>query len=75
MELKPHMESVGITWLVVFICLGLILLQGFFVFFIVGDKGPPDWDYGTVKDLPGQSPYAIYEKLPYAQHVRGFKGD
>jgi hypothetical protein len=75
MEPETPEESAGTTWLVVLFCIGIVLLQGFFAFFHVGDKGPPDWDYRTVPDVPGQSPYAVYETLPYGQHVRGEKGE
>jgi hypothetical protein len=53
----------------------LILIQGLFAFSVVGDRGQPDWDYRPVKDVPGESPYAVYEKLPYPQHVRGAEGE
>jgi hypothetical protein len=28
-----------------------------------------------VKDVPGESPYAIYEYLPFPQHVEGHESD
>ncbi len=61
--------------MVVLICVAVVLLQGFLTFFVVGDKGQPDWDYRPVKDVPGQSPYATYETLPHGQHVRGTRGE
>ena len=36
----------------------LFLLWGLFIFFMVGDKGPPSWDFGVMEDIPGQSPYS-----------------
>jgi len=36
----------------------LFLLWGLFIFIMVGDKGPPSWDFGTMEDIPGQSPYS-----------------
>lgn len=42
----------GIIIALLFICWGLI------IFFLVGDKGPPAWDFGVVEDIPGQSPYS-----------------
>jgi hypothetical protein len=63
------------TWLVIFFLLAFILLKGFFSFFVVGDKGQPTWDYRPVKDVPGESPYAVYRVLPHPQHVRGDKGE
>lgn len=62
-------------WLVILFLVAIILGQGFFSFFVVGDRGQPDWDYRPVKDVPGESPYAIYEPLPHGQHVRGDKGE
>jgi hypothetical protein len=75
MERKIPKESTFGAWVVLCLLVLLILVQGFFAYFAVGDLGQPDWDYRPVKDVPGQSPYAIYEKLPYPQHVRGEKGE
>ncbi|MEW6443104.1 MAG: hypothetical protein AB1640_19375 [bacterium] len=53
-------------------------LFGLFVFFTVGDKGPPPWSYGSIADVPGDSPYSSVEStwipgqtlpLPPEQHV------
>ncbi len=60
----------------------IALALGFFIygvtmFFIVGDKGPPDWDFGTVEDIPGQSIYSTNPAIlgpagiPEPQHVKG----
>ncbi len=68
-------ESARFTWTVVFLLAGFILAKGFFTFFVVGDLGQPTWDYRPVRDVPGESPYAVYEKLPHPQHVRGEKGE
>jgi hypothetical protein len=70
-----HKESIVRTWLVIFGLLALILGKGFFAFFVVSDLGMPDWDYRPVLDVPAESPYAVYHKLPYPQHVRGPKGE
>ncbi len=47
-------RSMGIVtaMAVFFFCWGLM------IFFTVGEKGPPSWDFGTTQDIPGQSPYA-----------------
>ena len=68
-------ESVLYTWLVIWLLVLVILLQGQFAFKMVGDPGQPTWDYRAVKDVPGQSPYAIYQLLPAPQHVRGKNGE
>jgi len=41
----------------------------------VGDLGQPTWNYRPVKDVPGESPYAVYQAQPYPQHVKGAKGE
>jgi hypothetical protein len=63
------------SWVILGLILAFILTKGVFAFVAVGDRGMPDWDYRPVKDVPGQSPYAVYEKLPNPQHVRGSGGE
>ena len=75
MQTEQHQSSVFSTWLIVILLVLLVLAQGAFSFLVVGDRGQPDWDYRQVKDVPGESPYAIYEPLPYPQHIRGQKGE
>ena len=53
-------------WIVVCAIAALFAAYGFLAFFIIGDKGPPDWDYGSIKDVPGQSVYSTY---PYRAHA------
>ena len=62
------------TWAVVILLMLLILFKGALSFFVVGDLGQPTWDYRPVPDVPGESPYAIYQPLPYPQHVLGPEG-
>jgi hypothetical protein len=75
LEQTTPKESSFATWVVIVLLLALILVKGFFAFFAVGDRGQPTWDYRPVQDVPGESPYAVYEPLPYPQHVRGQKGE
>jgi hypothetical protein len=63
------------TWFWLAVIVGIILFKGLFSFFVVSDLGQPTWSYRSVSDLPASSPYAIYPKLPYQQHVRGSKGE
>ena len=63
------------SWLMIGLMLAFILGKGMLCFFTVGDGGQPTWDYRPVKDVPGESPYAVYGVLPYPQHVRGDKGE
>ena len=75
MEETAHKESTLATWVVILLCVLLVLIQGLFAFSVVGDRGQPNWDYRPVKDVPGESPYAIYETLPHPQHVKGAEGE
>ena len=45
-------------WLIVIAMAFLFVLWGLFIFFAVGDKGPPPWDFGVIQDVPGESPYS-----------------
>jgi hypothetical protein len=63
----------------------IFLAWGGLIFFAVGDKGQPSWDFGVVKDVPGSSRYsthapassakpgAVEEKVE-VQHVEGRQG-
>ncbi len=45
-------------WFVPLAIAVLFFLWGILIFFMVGDKGPPTWNFGVVQDIPGQSPYS-----------------
>ncbi len=59
------------------------LLYGLFMFCAIGDKGPPEWDFGIVEDIPGASVYSTNQPItggtatPEPQHVlqRPLKAD
>ena len=68
-------ESVFATWVFIFLLVLYFLFYSLFTYRHVGDMGQPTWDYRPVKDVPGQSPYAIYETLPHPQHVKGAEGE
>ena len=70
-----HRESTLMTWFVIFLLLLIVAFKGGLAYFIVGDRGMPDWDYRPVKDVPGESPYAVYEVFPFPQHVQGDKSE
>lgn len=74
-EHVEHEGSAVKTWLVVFLLLLVIGFQGALSYFLVGDRGQPDWDLRPVKDVPGESPYAVYEYFPFPQHVKGEDAD
>jgi hypothetical protein len=59
-------------WLIVVGVALLFLVWGLFIYFAIGDKGPPPWDFNVVKDIPGQSPVSTEPKGaagPFPQHV------
>ena len=62
-------------WLIVCTLAILFLIYGVFMYFVVGDKGPPDWNFGNVEDIPGQSVYSTHPAVrgaactPEPQHV------
>lgn len=60
------------AWLIILTIALLFLVYGFFMFFAVGDKGPPIWDFGVVQDIPGESVYSTHSSgasEPEPQHV------
>ena len=77
MEHLQHPSSAFKTWLLVLFFIAIVAFQGWLAYNLIGDLGQPDWDYRPIKDVPGESPYAIsdpYHALPYPQHVRGEQG-
>ena len=62
-------------WLIILALAFLFICWGLFTFFTVGDKGPPSWDFGVVRDIPGESPYSTQrdhegkDPEPQPQHV------
>ncbi len=47
-------------WLIICGMSVAFALYGVFAFFVIGDKGPPGWDFGGVQDIPGGSEYSTY---------------
>lgn len=47
-------------WLIVCGISLAFVAYGIFAFRVVGDKGPSDWDFGGVQDIPGGSEYSTY---------------
>jgi hypothetical protein len=75
MDVVKHTESLSRTWIWLMVMLAIILFKGFFAFFVVSDMGQPTWSFRPVRDVPGSSPYAIYQLLPHSQHIRGAEGE
>ncbi|MEE8399878.1 MAG: hypothetical protein V3S89_12790 [Desulfobacterales bacterium] len=63
------------TWVIISLLVSFVLIKGIYALIVVNDQGQPGWDYRPVKDIPGESPYAIYQKLPHPQHVDGTEGE
>jgi hypothetical protein len=59
------------SWMIILGIAILFLCYGLFMFFVVGDKGPPVWDFGVVEDIPGESIYSTHpgKSAPEPQHV------
>ncbi len=61
-------------WIIVLAIALIFVIYGLFAYFIIGDNQPPDWDFGAVKDVPGESVYSTYPyrgrtEAPRPQHV------
>ncbi len=67
--------SVLKTYIVIAAVVALILFKGALALVMVGDQGQPDWDYRPILDVPAESPYAVYQPLPYPQHIIGARGE
>jgi len=77
MDQHIHDTSAVKTGLLILLMVGWGLFKGWLAYTVIGNLGPPDWDYRPILDVPGESPYTInnpYHPLPYAQHVRGALG-
>ena len=77
MDHPKHQISVLKTWFLILFFVAIVAFQGWLAYNLIGDLGQPDWDYRPIKDVPGESSYAIYDPyhaLPYPQHVRGKQG-
>ena len=59
--MQTHARSERSTWIIILMMVLFILGKGLLVY--------------PVPDVPGESPYAIYEPLPHRQHVRGRMGE
>lgn len=46
------------TWIIVLLMAVGILTYGLVVYTTIGDRGTPGWSYGSVADVPGESPFS-----------------
>lgn len=56
-------RSKPFTWAVLTGMAVTFLLWGLLLFFVIGDKGPPEWDFSIVPDIPGESVYSTHTPL------------
>ena len=72
-----HGKGAARSLLFIFVLAASFLAWGFLLFYTIGDKGPPPWDFGIVQDIPGESVYSTHQPLPGKvsdpdpQHVSG----
>ena len=50
------------SWLIVIALAAGFILWGLLIFFAIGDRGMPTWDFGIVEDIPGQSQYSTHSQ-------------
>jgi len=77
MDHSEHTTSAAKTWFLILLMVGWVAFKGWLAYTVIGNLGPPDWDYRPIPDVPGESAYAIdnpYHALPYGQHVLGEQG-
>lgn len=77
MVTPEHNPSTLKTWSIVLLLVGWVFFKGWLAYNVIGDLGPPDWDYRPIKDVPGESSYALfdpYHPLPYGQHIMDAQG-
>jgi hypothetical protein len=51
-------SSTYINWIYVAVMAFSFIFYGLLLFFVIGDKGSPVWDYAVVEDVPGESVYS-----------------
>ena len=51
------------TWSIVCGIAIAFFVWGLLFYFIIGDKGPPGWDFSVIPDIPGQSTYSSYSPI------------
>lgn len=67
------------SWAIVVAIAVSFFCWGLLIFFTVGDKGQPSWDFNIVEDIPGQSAFSTFrakqsfgDRVPLVgQHVAG----
>ena len=72
---EHYQPSIFKTLMIIVLLLFIVIFKAGLAYIIIGDRGQPDWDYRPVQDVPGESPYAVYEYMPFPQHVMGGQSD
>jgi hypothetical protein len=53
------------SWAIVLGIAVSFIAWGLLIFFTVGDKGVPNWDFSVIEDIPGQSVYSTHRIAPF----------
>jgi hypothetical protein len=51
------------TWSIIGAIAAGFLAWGLLIYFVIGDKGPPGWDFSVIPDIPGESTYSSYNPV------------
>jgi len=62
--MRTEEEYSGVkTWAIVFGIAAGFLAWGLIIYFVIGAKEPPGWDFSVIPDIPGQSIYSSYSPI------------
>jgi hypothetical protein len=62
MPAEEEMSAIK-TWSIIGGIAVSFLAWGLLIYFVIGDKGPPDWDFSIIPDIPGESTYSSYNPI------------
>lgn len=57
------------SWFLLLLIPVIFLVWAILIYLLVGDKGPPPWDFGAVRDIPGESPFSSRYPFVGPQHI------
>ncbi len=55
---SEEQESPARTWIIIFAIALVFALWGTLIYKVIGEKGPPGWDFSIIPDIPGESLYS-----------------
>jgi hypothetical protein len=64
--LSEERHSPTLTWGIITGIAVAFLIWGLSIYFLLGDKGPPDWDFSVIPDIPAESAYSTHP--PHRPH-------